>query len=67
MNYSIIRTDTADAGIRSIILYIARAFGNEVALEKLEYLEKQGKLNYKFSISHFINKRNVRYNERNVW
>lgn len=41
MNYSIIRTDTADAGIRSIVLYIARAFGNEVALEKLEYLEKQ--------------------------
>lgn len=26
---------------------------------QLEYLEKQGKINYKFSISHFINKRNV--------
>ena len=26
---------------------------------QLEYLEKQGKLNYKFSISHFINSRNV--------
>ncbi|MBR4609664.1 MAG: glycosyltransferase [Erysipelotrichaceae bacterium] len=28
---------------------------------QLEYLEKQGKLNYKFSISHFINKRNVEW------
>lgn len=26
---------------------------------QLEYLEKQGKCNYKFSISHFINKKNV--------
>ncbi len=28
---------------------------------QLEYLEKQNKLNYKFSISHFINKRNVEW------
>ena len=28
---------------------------------QLEYLEKQGKLNYKFVISHFINKRNVEW------
>lgn len=28
---------------------------------QLEYLEKQGKCNYKFSISHFINKRNVEW------
>ena len=28
---------------------------------QLEYLEKQGKLNYKFVISHFINRRNVEW------
>lgn len=28
---------------------------------QLEYLEKQGKCSYKFSISHFINKRNVEW------
>lgn len=28
---------------------------------QLEYLEKQGKLNYKFVISHFINKKNVEW------
>ncbi len=28
---------------------------------QLEYLEKQGKCNYKFSISHFINKKNVEW------
>ncbi len=28
---------------------------------QLEFLEKQGKLNYKFAISHFINKRNVEW------
>ena len=28
---------------------------------QLEYLEKQGKINYKFVISHFINKRNVEW------
>lgn len=41
MKYSIIRTDTADAGIRKIILYIAQNFGNEVALEKLDEIEKR--------------------------
>ena len=40
MNYSIIRTDKADSGIRSIILYIAQAFGNNVALKKLDEMEK---------------------------
>lgn len=39
MNYRVIRTDTADAGIRQIILFIAEKFGNEVALEKLDELE----------------------------
>ena len=31
MKYEVIRTDTADAGIRKIILYIAQNFGNTVA------------------------------------
>jgi toxin ParE1/3/4 len=39
LNYRIIRTDTADAGIRQIMLFIAEKFGNEVALEKLDELE----------------------------
>lgn len=37
--YRIIRTDTADAGLRKIILYIAANFGNAVALEKLDNIE----------------------------
>lgn len=41
MKYNVIRTDTADAGIRKIILYIAQNFGNEVALEKLDEIEKR--------------------------
>ena len=41
MEYEGIRTDTADAGIRKIILYIAQNFGNEVALEQLDYIEKK--------------------------
>lgn len=40
MKYEVIRTDTADALIRKIILCVAENFGNDVALEKLEYLEK---------------------------
>ena len=40
MKYDVVRTDTADAGIRKIILYIAQNFGNAVALEKLDYIEK---------------------------
>ncbi len=39
--YTVIRTDTADALIHNIILDIAEKFGVEVALEKLEELEKQ--------------------------
>ena len=39
MKYKVIRTETADAQIRKIILYLAENFGNEVALEKLEKLE----------------------------
>ena len=40
MKYGIIRTDTADALIREIILYIAENFGNSVALKKLSELEE---------------------------
>ncbi len=40
MRYSVIRTDTADIGIRKIIMYIARNFDKNTALRKLESLEK---------------------------
>ena len=40
MKYIVIRTDTADALIRNIVLYIAENFGNEIALNKLDDLEK---------------------------
>ena len=35
MNCHVVRTDTADTGIRKIILYIAQDFGNDVVLQKL--------------------------------
>ena len=41
MKYTIIRTDTADADIRRIILYVAQNFGNNVALEKLDEIESR--------------------------
>lgn len=41
MKYKVIRTDTADAGIRKIILYVAQNFGNDVALKKLDTIEKR--------------------------
>lgn len=41
MRYNIVRTDTADAGIRKIVLYVAQNFGNEVALKKLEEIEER--------------------------
>ena len=40
MKYEVIRTNTADSCIRKIILYVAENFGNAVALEKLDDLEK---------------------------
>ena len=40
MKYKAVRTETADAQIRKIILYVAENFGKEVALEKLEELEQ---------------------------
>ena len=39
MKYHINRTDTADEGLRKIILYVAANFGNKVALEKLDDIE----------------------------
>ena len=39
MKYNIIRTETADEGIRKIILYVAQNFGNDVALENLDEIE----------------------------
>ena len=39
MKYNIIRTDKADEGIRHTVLYLANHFGNEFALEKLDYFE----------------------------
>lgn len=40
MKYKVERTDTADSLIRKIVLFIAENFGNDVALEKLDYLEE---------------------------
>ena len=40
MKYKVLRTDTADALIRNIVLYIAENFGNDIALNKLDDLEK---------------------------
>ena len=40
MKYNIVRTDAADSKIRSIILYIREAFGKDIALQKLDELEK---------------------------
>ena len=40
MKYKVIRTETADAQIRKIILHVAENFGKEVALEKLGKLEQ---------------------------
>lgn len=39
--YKILRTDTADSGLRKIILSIAENFGVETALEKLDVIENQ--------------------------
>ena len=40
MKYKVYRTDTADALIRNLVLYIAGNFGKEIALKKLDDLEK---------------------------
>lgn len=36
-----IRTDVADLQIRNIVLFVAEKFGNDVALEKLDDLERR--------------------------
>ena len=41
MKYNVVRTDTADAGLRKIVLYIAQNFGNDVALKKLDEIEER--------------------------
>ena len=41
MRYSIIRTDTADAGIRKIVLYVSQNFGKAAALKKLDEIEQR--------------------------
>lgn len=38
--YALMRTDTANAGLRKIILGIAERFGSDVALQKLDEMEK---------------------------
>ena len=40
MKYKVIRTETADAQIRKIILHVAENFGTDVALKKLDELEQ---------------------------
>lgn len=40
MKYEVIRTDTVDSLIRKIILHVAENFGDDVALEMLDYLEE---------------------------
>lgn len=40
MKYNVIRTDVADSQIRNLILYIAEKFGSDVALKKINDLEK---------------------------
>jgi len=40
LKYEIIRTDLADSQVRSIILYVAEKFGNNIALQKLNDLEE---------------------------
>jgi len=40
VRYKVLRTDTADALIRNIVLYIAENLGNKTALSKLEDLER---------------------------
>ena len=40
MKYKVIVTDTADALIRKIVLYVAENFGRDTALEKLDCIER---------------------------
>lgn len=40
MKYNVVRTDVADSQIRRIVMSIAEKFGRDVALQKLNELEK---------------------------
>jgi toxin ParE1/3/4 len=40
LKYKVERTDTADSLIHKIVLFIAENFGNDIALDRLDYLEK---------------------------
>ena len=42
MKYTIVRTDTADISIRKIVTFIARNFGEDIALKKLNDLLLHG-------------------------
>ena len=44
MKYKVVRTDTADSLIRRIILYVAEHFDNDIALQKLDELERSIRL-----------------------
>jgi len=39
--YKVLRTDTADAQLHQIILQVAENFGRQVALKKLDEIERQ--------------------------
>lgn len=41
MRHSIIRTDTADADIRKIVLYVSQNFGKAAALKNLDEIEQR--------------------------
>jgi len=40
LKYKVERTDTADSLIHKIVLFIAENFRNDIALDRLDYLEK---------------------------
>ena len=41
MSYKIYRTETAEACLTKIVLYIAQNFGKEIALQKLDDIEQR--------------------------
>lgn len=41
MKYTIVRTDTADICIRKIVTFIARNFGEDIALKKIRWFRKE--------------------------
>ena len=57
MKYKVFRTETADAQIRKLILYVAENFGKEVALEKLEALEQKNEEKREVTIYSVVDQR----------